>query len=313
MNPIAIHSRLVCSAAGVIALIFLPQAVLGSVAAVAAKVEPRQRQAVLSATNEIRADLGGGALYVRLPRDTYVRRAKFSAASPNIQVRGTSSFSAFVLQATPELGDVGLIAGAFRRCLDEGACAARPVAFAFPFHDSAQPSRIDLPAGLYRLYAISNRAPTNIALTLPGLNGRSHLLAKGVIDSQFTPLTSELLDGQVPNLHTAGDEFEIANERGLGLFVNWLSTELTSVDIQGHCMWHEAPPPQPVAYFPGCEAAGAVEEGRDIGIHSPAGSSQSLSISVRANLEPGLWNYGIYYVTPATVRSAGGFAFWLQL
>lgn len=192
-----------------------------------------------------------------------------------------------------------------------------PIEFLLPLGASGpvqEEGSFGLPAGDYKLYVITDGAPSEVVLRLDGLTGRTGIRASGDVEFDSELMTTRL-DAPGKAVYSAGGSGKFETDDGLifsyMVIVNraWVAGEF------GRCVWKgEARGPEPVSWGPHCPTAEdpmveTMQYGPDeFGVENGKGF-----YSATAGLNAGTYTLSHWYEAASLVDRAASYAFWLDL
>ena len=166
-----------------------------------------------------------------------------------------------------------------------------------------------VPAGVYRAYVVTDGAPVEMKLLLPGLSGRATLTPTEPEEAQIETLTPQVHEMVGLNVYSTGAVAPYPGE-GYSSIAAWRKGDVKVAGAYGLCTYDEEPPPAdtPVAYLP-------VVCPREIFRHSNvyptplrnyAGGLEAVVDHVPAAL-------GVWWADAALARDYGATALWVRM
>ena len=160
-----------------------------------------------------------------------------------------------------------------------------------------------LPAGIYRLYFVTDRAPATVLLRLGDLSGRTHLSPTEPVRVEIDTLAPQLLDVVSPPAFAAYSEAPFAGE-GVTFFGEWFKGPVIGSLAYGHCIFWNERPDSPTAYLPSeCDDRTEVVTAKD----APNGYDSGL-----VSFGPLARSVGAWYVSASVLENSGSAVMWLQ-
>ncbi|HEX2295997.1 MAG TPA: hypothetical protein VHN37_11885 [Actinomycetota bacterium] len=251
-----------------------------SVALPAPALEAASGPKTLAGTTSIKGSRTG-ALAVRLPRAASVQvrspgGTPDGSPAPGIAIDGRGRLAGFYL-TSPDVTDVRrpyLAAFQFRFC-PEGGCRPADRAYEYVYssaYDAAtggeheHPGAVELPAGDYLLYLVSDGAPVDVRIRLKGLGGKTTLRPAASVTSGFSVPTEEsatsIAGGKA---FWYGHEASFSGQGGMYVGAMRLDVEDWSYLRVGLCISEGAAAPPQVRDAPYCPVGqGAAEERTEV-------------------------------------------------
>lgn len=163
-----------------------------------------------------------------------------------------------------------------------------------------------LPAGDYRLYAITDGRPVSVSLRLHGLSGTIVLAPQTparIQVAELEPASTKLGTGQI---YWGGATRDLQGQ-GLAWSFQWTIKSAGLAEDSTTC-GYEGGEPQIGAYMPGCPLA-SVNAGWTTTFVAPMRHMSIHDTSVYH--VSGLWGQGGYIVSAAAVDAVGGIVLWV--
>lgn len=166
-----------------------------------------------------------------------------------------------------------------------------------------------LKRGTYTAVLLHSPGSVAVTLRLPGLTGKKAIKpAPSTAGAKLAKLSPVAPYDSLHGVGTFGASDRLTG-KGMVLVFGWLRTPTTAVQTVGDCEVEGALAelaPLVVAQAPGCPLGGSGSN-----IPGPAGSGTIFHGGGVANVDPGVFSAGLYYVTQSQPKSAGAMAIWL--
>ncbi len=240
--------------------------------------------------------------HVVIPQPVTISTKPFD--NPVATISSTGQLAGVVLKQEVARRAVEVMAFSVDPC-DGKKCDQRRLEFVL-LHPLGRGNRMTLPAGRYLLYLVSDGAPTDVTLTLPGLDGETSLRPAATARSTFSPLTPWAVGDSAKVAYSASTTHAI---KRMGLTLVALEVE-ADAHIAGDYTSCLRPVPDnvpPTAFELSC--SGAV--GGWILTH-PSGDPGRVMLVGLALEGEGRFVHGVSYETAAAVTAVRSFGFALS-
>ncbi|MHB2022059.1 MAG: hypothetical protein ACYCO3_01815 [Mycobacteriales bacterium] len=219
--------------------------------------------AVLGATTVLSGNYSAG-MTILLPNQATI--SDLPIGNPDITAAGDGRFIGFVLRPSDAAGTDGsaIVGGQLNWCYSAGCTPTSPVDYLLPLgslNTAPVDGSLDVPAGSYDLYFITDGGPATLTLHLGGLSGTSYLTPSVPISAQeYSPTAEVPTTGAGPAAYEAGSSAPIGNPSGV-FFVADTVSETAGAAAVGQCLYHAGPPVNNVYASPECpESDGAADQ-----------------------------------------------------
>jgi hypothetical protein len=260
----------------------------------------------LGGTNHVEATKTG-YVEVTIPRPVTVSFEFFR--NRDVKISGGGRFTGLFLIQQGVKKPAAIYAARLRNCYEPGCKTGYGWFFMFPTGIKWE-KNLEVPAGEYRLYAITDGAPLSATLKLEGLEGEASFRPTHPVHSEIGTAAADL---PVNNLYSGGSTFKLPND-GMSMLAFAHDSSASVADINNDCLYKGRPSiDDAVAYAPGCTAHGA-SEGHGFGFTTLplVSGGGSASVGLLTKVKAGTWSYGGSWVAPEVVEFAAFTSLWMS-
>jgi hypothetical protein len=268
----------------------------------------------MAAGTNVIAGAGTGYSLVRIPSKASIGTPFGESSHVSVRAGVNAGFVGFALVAADEQGRVLTEGGVASGVVGGRLPGSAKIDFVVPLGGAQYDfqkfyqDRFVFSPGLYRLYLISGPGRAAVTVKLDGLSGRTTLSPAADARAEIVRPPSTILPGTTSNLYSGGAHRSL-DSAGLMLQALWLRTNPHAAGQFGFCYYGTAPPPDPVAYAPGCPAAEtSLANDRNFMLED------DIKLFLEAIPLPGEGTYGqgFWYATQSVVTDTDNVALWLQ-
>jgi hypothetical protein len=161
-----------------------------------------------------------------------------------------------------------------------------------------------IPAGMYRVYVLTDGAPARVIFTIDTASGRAAVQTTHTTELQIGKIDMRVSENNTGAIYSAGEGRPFKGQ-GIAIMSTWLEGDSIATGAQGDCMYFESPPPPEIAYAPGCPLGNS----RPTAIVPSPDGFTGENASTMGFLPHAL---GAYHVISGEVSDYGAIAAWLK-